>query len=172
MRERARMQAAFLEDAYAEALVETVNGAANFTNGDRLQRVWFEYEGTDPAPNNRMASAARATVRIDCSSPHPGGIEEKHYYLVAIEPEVGDDFPEVLRRMKREGSDVLLVGDYTGAGATKEEFVRIFARERKDVVFRDDVAAAEMHLWERRGGVVDENGRGVTAVLEETQRVR
>src|SRR6516164_9112004 len=46
---------------------------------------------------------------------------------VELKPTVGDDYPAVLRQMKLSGSKVLFVGEYTGKGATEEQFVKTFA---------------------------------------------
>jgi uncharacterized protein (DUF3820 family) len=61
---------------------------------------------------------------------------------IEIKPIVGDDYPAVLRQMKRTQSDVLLVGRYTGIGATREQFVKTFATASIRVVFLEDVEAS------------------------------
>lgn len=58
---------------------------------------------------------------------------------IEIKPTVGDDYPAVLRQMKANGSDVLLVGNYVGTGATREQFIKTFATAAKRVVFLRDV---------------------------------
>jgi hypothetical protein len=64
------------------------------------------------------------------------------YTMLAIEikPVIGDDYPTVLRQMHANGSCVLLVGDYTGIGATREQFIRTFATAQIKIVFLADVA--------------------------------
>jgi hypothetical protein len=47
----------------------------------------------------------------------------------------------VLRQMKGNKSDVLLLGDYVGTGATREQFIKTFATASKRVVFLRDVEA-------------------------------
>jgi hypothetical protein len=44
--------------------------------------------------------------------------------------------------MKRTGSDVLFVGEYTGQGATQEQFVKTMATAGIRVVFARDVEEA------------------------------
>jgi uncharacterized protein (DUF3820 family) len=61
---------------------------------------------------------------------------------VEIKPTVSDDYPAVLRQMKRNESAVLFVGEYTGKGATSEQFVKTFATADIRVVFARDVGAA------------------------------
>jgi hypothetical protein len=53
----------------------------------------------------------------------------------------GDDYPAVLRQMKRLGATVLLVGEYRGQGATREQFVKMFATASIKVVFVADIEA-------------------------------
>jgi hypothetical protein len=45
-------------------------------------------------------------------------------FKIELKPTIGDDYPAVLRQMKRTGADVLFVGDYTGQGATEQQFVK------------------------------------------------
>jgi hypothetical protein len=58
---------------------------------------------------------------------------------IEIKPAVSDDYPTILRQVKLNGSQRLLVGEYTGAGATREQFVAIFATARVRVVFLTDL---------------------------------
>jgi hypothetical protein len=60
-------------------------------------------------------------------------------FAIEIKPTIGDDYPAVLRQMKRTESDVLFVGAYTGRGATEEQFVATFAAANIRVVFARDV---------------------------------
>jgi hypothetical protein len=52
---------------------------------------------------------------------------------------VSDDYPAVLRQMKTNHSTVLLVGEYAGKGASREQFVATFATASMRVVFVDQV---------------------------------
>jgi uncharacterized protein (DUF3820 family) len=58
---------------------------------------------------------------------------------IEIKPVIGDDYPAVLRQMKRTGADVLFVGEYTGQGATEEQFVQTMATAGIRVVFAREV---------------------------------
>jgi len=58
---------------------------------------------------------------------------------IEIKPVVGDDYPAVLRQMRVNQSQVLFVGQYTGAGATEEQFVKTFAAAGKRVIFAREV---------------------------------
>jgi hypothetical protein len=61
---------------------------------------------------------------------------------VEIKPMIGDDYAAVLRQVRASGSMVVLVGRYDGFGATRDEFVQMFAASGKKVVFLDEVNAA------------------------------
>jgi uncharacterized protein (DUF3820 family) len=62
-------------------------------------------------------------------------------YRIELKPSVGDDYPAILRQMRASHSNVLLTRDYTGAGATEEQFVKTFATADIKVVFLRDVEA-------------------------------
>jgi hypothetical protein len=62
-------------------------------------------------------------------------------FRIEVKPSVGDDYPSVLRQMKRERADTLFIGEYVGEGVTREQFVKIFNNEGIRVVFRLSVAA-------------------------------
>jgi hypothetical protein len=49
---------------------------------------------------------------------------------VEIKPAIGDDFPSVLRQIKKSGSNTLLIKEYTGTGATFEEFRKFFISQK------------------------------------------
>lgn len=48
-------------------------------------------------------------------------------FRIEVKPVVGDDYPAILRAMKAVKDSHLLVGEYTGAGATWAEVVRVFS---------------------------------------------
>jgi uncharacterized protein (DUF3820 family) len=60
---------------------------------------------------------------------------EARRFRIELKPTIGDDYPAVLRQMKRTESGVLFVGTYTGRGATEEQFVKTFATAGIRVVF-------------------------------------
>jgi hypothetical protein len=61
---------------------------------------------------------------------------------VEIKPTVGDDYPAVLRQMRRAETKVLFLEHYTGKGATREQFIQTFKTANIAVVFRDKVAGS------------------------------
>ncbi|HEY2530306.1 MAG TPA: hypothetical protein VGJ20_20610 [Xanthobacteraceae bacterium] len=60
-------------------------------------------------------------------------------FRVEIKPTVGDDYPAVLRQMRRSECNILFVERYAGVGATEEQFKAIFRAAGIRVVFRDQV---------------------------------
>jgi uncharacterized protein (DUF3820 family) len=59
---------------------------------------------------------------------------------IEIKPAVGDDYPAVLRQMRRAETKVLFLEQYTGKGATQEQFIQTFKTANMVVVFRDEIA--------------------------------
>lgn len=122
------MQARFLDEEYGQALIRQLLNAKNEKWFSNAHLVGFEKAGTD--------------VLIST-----------HEYAVCVEikPTVGDDYPAILRQIKRLGRtakidyteydrfNVLFVGSYTGVGATKEQFVQIFKLSDITVIFADDL---------------------------------
>lgn len=64
------------------------------------------------------------------------------YLAIEIKPVIGDDYPAVLRQMKRTGANVLFVGEYRGQGATQEQFVKTMATAGIRVMFASELEAA------------------------------
>lgn len=60
-------------------------------------------------------------------------------FRVEVKPIVGDDYPAILRAMKTVKTRQLLVGEYTGAGATWDEMVKVFELSGITAVLLDDV---------------------------------
>lgn len=58
---------------------------------------------------------------------------------IEIKPELGDDYPAVLRQMKSNESYILLTGAVTATGATLEQIRKIFKSGNKEIVTLSDV---------------------------------
>lgn len=63
---------------------------------------------------------------------------------VEIKPTVGDDYPSVLRQIKRTKCEYLLIRSYTGTGATRDQFIQFFQTQGVRVVFESDVDAVQL----------------------------
>jgi hypothetical protein len=59
--------------------------------------------------------------------------------LIEIKPTIADDYPAVLRQMRRTQSTTLFLRDYAGKGATREQFVKTFKTANITVVFADEI---------------------------------
>jgi hypothetical protein len=66
--------------------------------------------------------------------------------FIELKPSVGDDYPAVLRQMKANGSGYLLLKEYVGTGATREQFIKTFATAGKTVIFLDECSEGQERL--------------------------
>lgn len=97
----------------------------------------FEERGVDVLLNGRWEMGVYGPKKFcpwnDC---------EFSSHLVAqfeLKPVVGDDYPTILRQMKRLHVRHLIVGDYMGEGVKSDMFVKIFWNERIVVLFERDI---------------------------------
>lgn len=74
---------------------------------------------------------------------------EEFIFCVEIKPSIGDDYPAVLRQIKRNKTNYLFIRSYTGIGATKEQFVKFFDSQGVKVVFETDVDAVVLPPFDR-----------------------
>ncbi len=58
---------------------------------------------------------------------------------VELKPYVGDDFPAVLRQMKTSGANILVIKEYTGTGASFEEFKRFFTSQDMKIFSEQEI---------------------------------
>ena len=59
---------------------------------------------------------------------------------IEIKPSVGDDFPSVMRQMKKAGSNILFVRNYSGSGVSEEIFVEMFESQKIFVIFEREIS--------------------------------
>jgi hypothetical protein len=138
------------DGSHVHSLKEATAGlaAARVTLAElEAEHAAYAAEGTRPDPA-LMAIATRCYFEIEgidvtlkFSSDYP-----KHACIfeatVEIKPTVADEYPAVLRQMKRDKSQYLFVGEYRGVGATRDQFVATFAASGITVVWKADVDAA------------------------------
>jgi hypothetical protein len=75
------------------------------------------------------------------SSDKSNGFASRHISRSASQGDtgrIGDDYPSVLRQMKANGSRYLLLKEYTGTGATREQIIKTFATADRAVIFLDE----------------------------------
>jgi uncharacterized protein (DUF3820 family) len=58
---------------------------------------------------------------------------------IEIKPTIGDDYPAVLRQMRANHSNTLFLEQYTGIGATLDQFIKFFKLANINVVFRHEI---------------------------------
>lgn len=87
-----------------------------------------------------------------CFSPNPYRMTT---ICVEIKPTVGDDYPAILRQVKRYKKNnplatfVLLVREYTGSGASESEFTHFFLSQGVEVVFESEVEGIDMSEYQK-----------------------
>lgn len=64
--------------------------------------------------------------------------------MVEVKPEVGDDYPAILRQMRRNGSKFLFTRAYSGSGVNEQTFFQFMESQGIKVVLESEVDAAEM----------------------------
>ena len=101
----------------------------------------FEIDGVDVKLLIRGNSAYSCIMRTKTQrwDYYENNLNFTQILRVEIKPSVGDDYPAVLRQMRVNQSNVLLVDNYTGVGATREQFIKTFAAANIAVVFLEAV---------------------------------
>lgn len=64
-------------------------------------------------------------------------------FRVEIKPEIGDDYPSILRQMRRNGSRFLFTRAYTGTGVNQPTFIQYMDSQGIRVIFEHEVDAAD-----------------------------
>lgn len=62
---------------------------------------------------------------------------------IELKPSLGDDYPTVMRQMKRLGCPVCVVGQYTGRGASENQLRQMFEANGQTLIFVQEI---EEHL--------------------------
>jgi uncharacterized protein (DUF3820 family) len=88
-------------------------------------------KSNDPA-HQQIFEGPRSSGTIESHGPLP---TVQRQWCIEIKPAVSDDYPAVLRQMRRTNSKVLLLKSYTGQGATREQFIKTFEAAGLQVVF-------------------------------------
>jgi hypothetical protein len=151
------LQVLFLDNGLAARAVECAEnkmewkfvwpGAIDLRITERkVSRVSFEVSAVDVLIKTDIVVCARFR---DYNWPRQSGYQEitetfneSLSYAVEIKPSVGDDYPVVLRQIRNnlvKARNILFLEQYTGTGATRDQFVEIFRRSGIAVVFRSEV---------------------------------
>jgi hypothetical protein len=68
-------------------------------------------------------------------------------YKIELKPQVGDDFPGVLRQMKRTDSDTLVIGSFNARGCTLDQVRKMFASNNIKIVTLEEIQAIKDRVW-------------------------
>jgi hypothetical protein len=118
--EHNRIQAMFLDESFRRRFCQLVGHA--YTD-----RVDFEQAGADVVLDHVPLGGLR----------------------IEIKPFVGDDYPSVLRQMRHQRTSVLLLEKYDGTSVTCDEFVAMFARSGRKVIFLNEVTSKRCAICDR-----------------------
>lgn len=92
-------------------------------------RVDFEASGVDVVIHWRYAS-------IDSQPNIYGGVAD---FKIELKPTMGDDYPAVIRQMKRLQATFLILGQYTGRGVSERQLREMFEASGLGVVFVQEI---------------------------------
>jgi hypothetical protein len=102
-----------------------------------VSRPEFEDKGID------VFFSARSALSWDFL---PSGIDSYLEVRIELKPSMGDDFPEVLRQMKRNGARYLLLQQYQGEGATEDEVIDFFGHDHRRVLFERNLETVSLPI--------------------------
>jgi hypothetical protein len=74
---------------------------------------------------------------------HSDGFTIAKILSVEIKPEVGDDYPSILRQMRSNGSTFLFTRSYVGSGVDQPTFIQFMDSQGIRVIFESEVDAAD-----------------------------
>lgn len=117
--EHNKLQARLLDDIFTTNLIKIASPAMDVT----AVHVSFEDSGLD------------AGIRVHYNFIDSDGKiwHTDQQFVIEVKPTIGDDYPTVLRQIKRAVSSfkryILLYGEYVGGGVDEETFRRIFLNE-------------------------------------------
>lgn len=63
---------------------------------------------------------------------------------IEVKPTVGDDYPAILRQMQKSGAKILLIGAYTGKGATETQLRAFFSTAEIRVILLSELGTQEV----------------------------
>lgn len=112
-------------------------------------KATFEQEGVDVTAAFAVWPAIAITdehrILLEDTYPATGNHLAWHDTIAGVDirlelkPTLGDEYPGVLRQMDRNGTSILIVGEFRAEGATLEQCTKLFARSRKTLVMMSEV---------------------------------
>lgn len=128
--EHNKLQARLLDEKFTTRLINSAVPTLKITG----VRVSFESNGLD----------ASVLVAYDYYDENDKPWRTQQIFVVEAKPTIGDDYPTILRQIKRAASSfdkqyILLYGEYCGAGVDEETFRKIFVNEQITPIRLSDV---------------------------------
>lgn len=71
-------------------------------------------------------------------------------HAIEIHSTVGDEFPDILRKMKLSHANILFLAHYAGHGVTRRQFVDFFTSQNIQVIFARDVERCILPMLESK----------------------
>lgn len=90
----------------------------------------------DSEPKCRTCTVRPYSYYSDLSAE---GWRDSEDLRIEIKPSVGDDFPSVMRQMKRSNANILFIREYCGSGIDEKQFVEMFSSQEIRVVFEREI---------------------------------
>lgn len=104
-----------------------------------VSAVQFEHRGIDAVIGIAWVAPDSKLSNHDLLSPHIG--LGQSVLNVEIKPSMGEDYPTVMRQMRRLGSIYLLVGEYSGRAVSLPQLRQMFTANGQMLVTMQDVEA-------------------------------
>jgi len=114
------------DQAKINALSETIEASLHWVLRP-VTGVKFEVRGID--------------VVIDWTYAIPDGhrVGTQEWIGIELKPAIGDDYPTVMRQMKRLGCSVCVVGQYTGRGVSEVQLRQMFEANGQTLIFVQEI---------------------------------
>jgi hypothetical protein len=129
-RQRAQQMAAAIE--WLESDLASITGRCDHF-GWRSSSCRFEVAGVDVIVEAEYGALHQKAAVIELFMVTAGRLRECDLFVtravrdqIECKPTLGDDYPAVLRQMRAAECDTLVIGSYTGVGATFEQVQQIF----------------------------------------------
>lgn len=121
---------------------------------DPLFAVVHEFEADGPDVSYSIYSSGEVlTIRRDEYGKEEEAVIGRAFvshgrmrFPVEVKPIVGDDYPSVLRQMKKARSNQLLIGEFRSTSASWDELVKVFGMSGISVVHLETVERTEIPL--------------------------
>jgi hypothetical protein len=135
---------------YLSEFKETLKNALHGRKFLRMSDVKFEEQGVDVEYNVCFGYAdigyTEGTYNTTLKEivTKMWAFSSRKEFRIELKPTIGDDFPAVLRQIKNNGSNVLIIKKYTGTGASYKEFKHFFESQHRTVLKQSEIEAIQV----------------------------